>query len=79
VAPGSPALLEVIATFGDSVIKSDGTLDRVGLGALVFADAGKRSMLNSILHPYIIAQQAYETKRGPALAYRFEWYEEIES
>ena len=24
----------------------------------------------------IIAQQAYETDRGPALAYRFEWYEE---
>lgn len=24
----------------------------------------------------IIAQQAYETKRGPALAYRFEWYKE---
>jgi 8-hydroxy-5-deazaflavin:NADPH oxidoreductase len=24
----------------------------------------------------IIAQQAYETNRGPALAYRFEWYEE---
>ena len=25
----------------------------------------------------IIAQQAYETDRGPALAYRFEWYEEM--
>ena len=28
---------------------------------------------------FIIAQQAYETKRGPALAYRLEWYEERES
>jgi predicted dinucleotide-binding enzyme len=27
----------------------------------------------------IIAQQAYETDRGPALAYRFEWYEEKSS
>jgi predicted dinucleotide-binding enzyme len=26
---------------------------------------------------FIIAQQAYETDRGPALAYRFEWYEEL--
>ena len=26
----------------------------------------------------IIAQQAYETDRGPALAYRFEWYDEKE-
>jgi len=27
----------------------------------------------------IIAQQAYETDRGPALAYRFEWYKEKSS
>jgi len=27
---------------------------------------------------FIIAQQAYETSRGPALAYRFEWYKELE-
>src|SRR5258705_1801202 len=67
VAPGSPALLEVIAKFGDSVIKSDGTLDRVALGALVFADAGKRSILNSILHPYIIAQQDERLREWEAL------------
>jgi len=67
VAPGSPALLEVIAKFGASVIKSDGTLDRVALGALVFADAGKRSILNSILHPYIIAQQDERLREWEAL------------
>ena len=67
VAPGSPALLEVIAKFGDSVIQSDGTLDRVALGALVFADAGKRSILNSILHPYIIAQQDERLREWEAL------------
>ena len=67
VAPGSPALLEVIAKFGDSVIKSDGTLDRVALGALVFSDAGKRSILNSILHPYIIAQQDERLREWEAL------------
>jgi len=67
VEPGSPALLEVIAKFGDGVIKSDGTLDRVALGALVFADAGKRSILNSILHPYIIAQQDGRLREWEAL------------
>ena len=67
VAPGSPALLEVIAKFGDSVIKGDGTLDRVALGALVFADASKRSILNSILHPYIIAQQDERLREWEAL------------
>ncbi len=67
VEPGSPALLEVIAKFGDGVIKSDGTLDRVALGALVFADAGQRSVLNSILHPYIIAQQDERLREWEAL------------
>jgi dephospho-CoA kinase len=67
VEPGSPALLEVRAKFGDSVIKSDGTLDRGALGALVFADAGKRSTLNSILHPYIIAQQDQRLREWEAL------------
>ena len=67
VEPGSPALLEVIAKFGDGVIKSDGTLDRVALGSLVFADAGKRSVLNSILHPYIIAQQDQRLREWEAL------------
>jgi len=67
VAPGSPALLEVVAKFGDSVVKSDGMLDRVALGALVFADAGKRSLLNSILHPYIIAQQDERLREWEAL------------
>ena len=67
VEPGSPALLEVIAKFGDGVIKSDGALDRVALGSLVFADAGKRSVLNSILHPYIIAQQDQRLREWEAL------------
>ena len=67
VAPGSPALLEVIAKFSESVIKGDGTLDRVALGALVFADTGKRSILNSILHPYIIAQQDQRLREWEAL------------
>src|SRR4029453_10357608 len=67
VEPGSQALLEVRAKFGDSVIKSDGPLDRGALGALVFADAGKRSTLNSVLHPYIIAQQDQRLREWEAL------------
>jgi len=67
VEPGSPGLREVVARFGDSVIKSDGTLDRPALGALVFADADKRSTLNSILHPYIIARQDERLREWEAL------------
>jgi dephospho-CoA kinase len=57
VEPGSPALRDILNVFGPEILREDGTLDRSKLGALVFADPAKRSTLNSILHPYIIAQQ----------------------
>jgi len=67
VEPDSPGLQEVVATFGNNVLKGDGTLDRSALGALVFADANKRAILNSILHPYIIAQQDERLREWEAL------------
>ncbi len=57
VAPGSAALKRVVEKFGPEILQSDGSLDRARLGAIVFADAEKRRLLNSLLHPYIIAQQ----------------------
>jgi dephospho-CoA kinase len=57
VEPGSAGLLAVAESFGKEVIRADGTLDRERLGSFVFADEEKRRMLNSILHPYIIARQ----------------------
>jgi dephospho-CoA kinase len=57
VEPGSPGLNAVAEAFGPEVIRSDGTLDRERLGALIFADEGKRNLLNSILHPYIMTRQ----------------------
>ncbi|MGH9931121.1 MAG: dephospho-CoA kinase, partial [Pyrinomonadaceae bacterium] len=57
VEPGSPALRDVVAKFGPEILQSEGTLDRTRLGTIVFADSAKRAALNSILHPYIIAQQ----------------------
>jgi dephospho-CoA kinase len=63
VAPGSPALRDVVEAFGPEILQSDGTLDRSKLGALVFADPDKRTSLNSILHPYIIAQQDQQLRK----------------
>ena len=57
VTPGSPGLAAVVAAFGSDVLREDGTLDRPKLGAIVFRDQDKRELLNSILHPYIIARQ----------------------
>lgn len=57
VGPGSPALRALVEAFGTGIVRAGGTLDREGLGAIVFADQGKRELLNSILHPHIIAKQ----------------------
>ncbi|GAB4524699.1 MAG: dephospho-CoA kinase [Haliangiales bacterium] len=53
VAPGSPALAELRAHFGDDIIGADGGLDRKALGARVFGDEDARQALNRITHPRI--------------------------
>jgi dephospho-CoA kinase len=57
VVPNSPGLKQVIDEFGVDFLRADGTLDRERLGGLVFAEPARRLTLNSILHPYIIAEQ----------------------
>src|SRR4051812_46201801 len=57
VAAGSSGLRAVVEAFGDQILQLDGMLDRARLGAIVFGDEEKRLLLNSILHPYIIAAQ----------------------
>ena len=57
VIPGAPGIAAVVGAFGPDVLLEDGTLDRPKLGSLVFDDQNKRELLNSILHPLIIARQ----------------------
>ena len=57
VAPGTAGLKAVVDEFGAEILKPDGSLNRAGLGTIVFADNAKRQRLNSILHPFIIARQ----------------------
>src|ERR1043165_7650960 len=57
VEPGTPGLSAVLEEFGDGVLAANGSLDRMKLGAIIFADEAKRQKLNSILHPFIIARQ----------------------
>jgi len=53
--PGQAAYDEVVREFGDSILGRDGKVDRVKLGAIVFADPARRARLNQILHPRILA------------------------
>ena len=55
VAPGEPALAEIVREFGD-VRNADGTLDRKKLGAIVFSDSARRKRLEAITHPAIRAR-----------------------
>lgn len=51
VAPGTPGLSAVVARFGPSVLKPDGTLDRSALARIVFSDRRARADLEAIVHP----------------------------
>ena len=55
VAPGEPALAQIVSEFGD-VLQPDGALDRKKLGAIVFKDAARRARLEAITHPAIRAR-----------------------
>jgi dephospho-CoA kinase len=57
VEKGTAGLKAVVDAFGPTVLQTDGSLDRRRLGAVIFADHEKRKLLNSILHPQIIAAQ----------------------
>jgi len=53
---GGAAMPPIRAAFGDSVVGTDGALDRAAMRALVFADPPARKRLESILHPMIRAE-----------------------
>ena len=53
VEPGTVGLGRVVEAFGSGVLTADGELDRKELAMQIFSDAGKREVLNSILHPLI--------------------------
>ncbi|MGE5161547.1 MAG: dephospho-CoA kinase [Betaproteobacteria bacterium] len=52
---GGAAIGALRAAFGDRAIAGDGSLDRSWMRARAFADAGARTLLESILHPLIRA------------------------
>ena len=49
---GSDGFDEVVALFGDSILK-DGNIDRRALGELIFKDAKAKIQLENIIHPFV--------------------------
>ena len=57
VERATAGLERIVETFGTNILTSDGELDRMKLGAIVFADAEKRAQLNAIVHPLVFDAQ----------------------
>lgn len=55
VAPGRPALGQIVARFGADVLMPDGSLNRAALRSIVFADPAARADLEQLTHPAIRA------------------------
>jgi dephospho-CoA kinase len=53
LAPGTPGLFRVVERFGQSVLLSDGSLNRPALGRIVFSDPAARADLEAIVHPFV--------------------------
>lgn len=51
--PGQPLVPRLADAFGQDVVNADGGIDRQKLGAIVFGDAEKLKLLESIVHPVV--------------------------
>jgi len=56
--PDMPAWRELVATFGESVLNADRTINRQALGKTVFADPEALRTLNLIVHPKMFDRMA---------------------
>jgi dephospho-CoA kinase len=53
VEKGEPAYQKIVASFGDDILLAAGEIDRQKLGSIIFHNAEKRQLLNSIVHPEV--------------------------
>lgn len=72
VETSGEAHADVVAAFGPGVVDDHGGIDRKALGAIVFADAAARAVLNEIVHPRVREVEsrwaAEEGRRGARAA-----------
>ncbi|HEX7106253.1 MAG TPA: dephospho-CoA kinase [Acidothermaceae bacterium] len=66
VAPGTPGLAAVVARFGTSVLRGDGSIDRPALAAIVFSDDAARADLEAITHPLVRAEVRRRVSATPS-------------
>ncbi|PRR93485.1 MULTISPECIES: dephospho-CoA kinase [unclassified Bacillus (in: firmicutes)] len=64
VSKGTPALRQIVQTFGEGVLLPNGELNRQQLGAIVFSDEEKRKQLNAIVHPEVRKEMLRQRDEG---------------
>jgi dephospho-CoA kinase len=64
VAPGMPALGQLVAEFGPEILDAQGRLDRARMRECVFSDPAQRRKLEAITHPAIRAELARRSAAG---------------
>ncbi len=53
VEPGTEGFQRVVDNFGEDMVLADGSLNRPRLASIIFTDAEKKKLLESLLHPLI--------------------------
>jgi dephospho-CoA kinase len=53
--PQGPAYAAIVETFGPSVVRPDGAIDRAALGRIVFGNSSELHKLEEIVHPAVFA------------------------
>ncbi|MFD6440911.1 dephospho-CoA kinase [Peribacillus sp. NPDC060186] len=66
VEPGEEAYQQVVKAFGEDILLTDGNIDRVKLGSIIFHDQEKRLLLNSIVHPAVRNWMRLKTEKALA-------------
>jgi dephospho-CoA kinase len=71
VEPGSTALNEIAAHFGQGILLPDGTLDRAQLRQKIFHSAEEKQWLEQLLHPLIATEtlRQLDAADGPYVIY----------
>lgn len=53
--PGTDSFVQIVARFGKSVVREDGTLDRQRLAEIIFHDPQALAAMNEMIHPVVKA------------------------
>ncbi|MBN1271244.1 MAG: dephospho-CoA kinase [Candidatus Aminicenantes bacterium] len=51
--PGSDSWNKIVKHFGKNILTSDGNIDRIRLGQIIFSNSEERQYLNGIIHPLV--------------------------